>query len=167
MPSASAVACAFGNAESCWVRLGHGDTIVNVGRLLVATAVVGSGTSHALADFNRTHVFNRRWTPHARFHAASSVVTDLGWTVASLWLLCRQGTRDERELSLKIAALYPILSYAPFFIAVTMPGSELEDKPGDIPRVAGVPLNLFVAGVASGLSALGYLLARREDREPR
>src|SRR5258708_13199665 len=55
-------------------------------------------------------------------------------------------------------------SYAPFFIAVAVPGSEAEDEPGEIPRVAGVPVNLFAAGVMSGLSALGYLLARVADR---
>jgi hypothetical protein len=91
----------------------------------------------------------------------------VGWPIASLWLLRRPGTRDEQELALKIAALYPILSYAPFFIAVVVPGSEVEDEPGEIPRVAGVPVNLFAAGVMSGLSALGYLLARVDDRTSR
>jgi hypothetical protein len=140
--------------------------MTSVGRLLVTAAALGSGISHALADLNRTHVFNPRWTPHARFHAASAVVTDVGWSIASLWLLWRPGTRDERELALKIAALHPILSYAPFFIAVTAPGSEAEDEPGQIPRVAGVPANLFVAGFLSGLSAVGYLLTRIDDRTP-
>jgi hypothetical protein len=44
------------------------------------------------------------WQPgHARFHDASAVVTELGWSIASLWLLRRRGTRDQRELALKIA----------------------------------------------------------------
>ncbi|WP_157545409.1 DUF6640 family protein [Microtetraspora fusca] len=141
--------------------------MARVGRLLVTAAVLGTGISHALADLNRTHVFNPRWTPHARFHAASAIVTDLGWTIAGVWLLWRSGTRREQDLALKVAALHPIFSYAPFFVAVTLPGAEAEDKPGQIPRVAGVPVNLFVAGVASGLSALGYLLARADDRRGR
>jgi uncharacterized protein DUF6640 len=141
--------------------------MARVGRLLVAAAVLGSGVDRAWADLNRSHVFNPRWTPHARFHAASAVATDVGWSIASLWLLRRPGTRDEHQLALKIAALHPILSYAPFFIAVAVPGSEPEDEPGQIPRVARVPVNLFVAGVISGLSALGYLLARADDRTSR
>jgi hypothetical protein len=48
-----------------------------------------------------------------------------------------------------------------------VPGAEAEDEPGKLPRVAGVPTNLFAAGVVSGLSALGYLLARGEDRVSR
>ncbi|MGI5488214.1 hypothetical protein [Microtetraspora malaysiensis] len=88
----------------------------------------------------------------------------MGWSITALWLLWRPGTRREQDLALKVATLHPIFTYAPFFIAVTLPGAEAEDKPGQIPRVAGVPVNLFVAGVASGLSALGYLLARADDR---
>jgi hypothetical protein len=141
--------------------------MARVGRLLVTATVLGSGIGHALADLNRTHVFNPRWMPHARFHAASAVATDAGWSITSMWLLRRPGTRDEQELALKIAALYPILSFAPFFIAVAVPGSGAEDEPGEIPRVAGVPVNLFVAGVMSSLSALGYLLARADDRTSR
>jgi hypothetical protein len=141
--------------------------MARVGRLLVTAAVLGSGIGHALADLNRTHVFNPRWMPHARFHTASAVATNVGWAAVSLWLLRRPGTRDEQDLALKIAALYPILSYAPFFIAVAVPGSEAEDEPGEIPRVAGAPVNLFAAGVMSGLSALGYLLARVDERTSR
>ncbi|MEV5710476.1 DUF6640 family protein [Actinoallomurus sp. NPDC052274] len=133
----------------------------------MTTAALGSGISHTLADLNRTHVFNPRWTPHARFHAASAIATDVGWSIASLWLLWRPGTRHEQELALKIAALHPILSYAPFYIAVAVPGSKAEDEPGQIPRVAGIPVNLFVAGVLSGLSVLGYLLAHADDRPSR
>ena len=104
--------------------------MARVGRLLVAAAVLGSGIDRAWADLNRSHVFNPRWTPHARFHAASAVATDVGWSIASLWLLRRPGTRDERELALKIAALHPILSYAPFFIAAATPGPSLRTSPG-------------------------------------
>jgi hypothetical protein len=90
-----------------------------VGRRLVAAAVLGSGFGHAAADLDRTHVFNPGWLPHARFHAASAVATEAGWSA--------------------------------------------EDEPGQVPRVAGVPVNLLVAGVRSGLAAFGYLLTRIGD----
>ena len=137
--------------------------MARVGRLVLAAAVAGSGISHAAADLNRTHVFNPRWTPHARFHAVSAVATNVGWSIVCLWLLWRPGTPREQQVALKIAALCPVLNYGPFFIAVAVPGSEAEDEPGQAPRVAGVPVNLVAAGVMSGLSALGYLLARAAD----
>jgi hypothetical protein len=40
----------------------------------------------------------------------------------TLWLLWRRGTPCQRELALKIAALHPVLAYAPFFIAEAVPG---------------------------------------------
>jgi hypothetical protein len=73
----------------------------------------------------------------------------------------------ERELALEIAALTPVLGYAPFFLAAVIPGSAAEDEPGQVPRVAGVPVNLLVAGVMSGLAAVGYLLTRIGDPAPR
>jgi hypothetical protein len=148
-------------------RTGHAlveGMMARVGRLLVTAAVLGGGFGRAWADLNRTHVFNARWMPHARFHVASAVVTDVGWSIASLWLLWRPGSCDEQELALKVAALHPVLSYAPFFIAVAVPGAAAEDEPGQIPRVAGVPVNLFVAGVISILSMLGYSLAHADAR---
>jgi hypothetical protein len=141
--------------------------MARVGRLLVTAAILGTGPTFARFDLNRSHIFNPRWTPHARFHDASAVVTELGWSIASLWLLWRRGTSDERELALKIAALHPVLAYVPYFIADAMPGAAVEDEPGKIARVAGVPGNLVGAGVWSGLSALGYFLARGEDRTSR
>jgi hypothetical protein len=143
--------------------------MARVGRLLVTAAILGTGPGFAWFDLNRTHIFNPRWTPHARFHDVSAVVTELGWSITCLWLLWRRGTRDQRELALKIAALHPVLAFAPFFIAEAVPGAEAEDEPGKLPRVAVVDIlsdgeHLFGAGVWSGLSALGYLLARGEDR---
>jgi hypothetical protein len=154
-------------ATSSVISHGHAipeDTMARVGRLLVTAAILGSGPVFAWADLSRTHSFNPRWTPHARFHDASAVVTELGWSITSLWLLWRRGTRDQGELALKIASLHPVLAYAPFLIPEAVPGAESEDEPGKLPRVAGVPGNLFGAGVVSGLSALGYLLGRGEDR---
>ncbi len=46
---------------------------------------------------------------------------------------------------------------------MAVPGTAAEDEPGEVPRVAGVPVNLVVAGVLSGLSALGYALAQVKD----
>jgi hypothetical protein len=68
--------------------------------------------------------------PHARFHAASAVATSLGWSIASLWLLRRPGTREKQELAPKIAALCPILNYAPIFIALRSQVPRPRTSPG-------------------------------------
>lgn len=47
--------------------------MARVGRLLFTAAILGTGPSFAWFDLRRTHIFNPRWTPHARFHDASAV----------------------------------------------------------------------------------------------
>jgi hypothetical protein len=49
----------------------------------------------------------------------------------------------------------------PFFPALLTRGTAVEDVPGHLPRVAGIPINLVSASVVPALSALGYLLHRR------
>jgi hypothetical protein len=136
--------------------------VAGVGRRLVTAAVVGSAVGAVGADLNRTHAFNPQWMPHARFHSVVGVTSVVGWSLTGLWLLWRPGSPAEQELGLKVAALTPVLSYAPFFLAAVVPGAGVEDRPGDVPRVAGVPVNMLVAGVLTAVSAFGYSAARRE-----
>ncbi|MCU1606114.1 MAG: hypothetical protein JWP46_2579 [Modestobacter sp.] len=138
--------------------------MADVGRRLVAAAVAGSAVGAAGADLNRTHAFNPQWMPHARFHSVVGVTSVVGWSLTSLWLLWRPGSPAERELGLRVTALTPVLSYGPFFLALVVPGAGVEDRPGDVPRVAGVPANILVAGVLTAVSTFGYSVARREAR---
>jgi hypothetical protein len=48
----------------------------------------------------------------------------------------------------------------PFFPALAISGADVEDEPGHLPRVAGVPINLLPAGLIPVSCALGYLLHR-------
>lgn len=55
---------------------------MRISRLILSGVVAGTIFGTAGADLNRSHVANRDWPPHARFHAAA------GWgTVASTQLL--------------------------------------------------------------------------------
>ena len=55
----------------------------------------------------------------------------------------------------------PFIAWAPFFVAFATPGAEVEDEPGHLPRIAGIPLNLVPATVVPFISAIGYYLYRR------
>jgi hypothetical protein len=96
--------------------------MTGVGRRLVTAAVVSSAVGAVGADLNRTHVFNPQWMPHARFHSVAGLTSVVGWSLTGLWLLWRPGSPAERELGLRVAALTPVLSYAPFFLAAVVPG---------------------------------------------
>ena len=131
-------------------------------RLLLSGAAVGTITGTARADLNRTHVFNPVWPPHARFHGAAGWGTVAGTQLLALWLLWRPSTSAaEHELAVRNAALLPTIAWAPFFTALAIPGTAVEDQPGLLPRVGGVPLNLVPATLVPALAAVGYLLHRR------
>jgi hypothetical protein len=135
---------------------------VRVSQLVLSGAAVGTIVGTAWADLNRTHVFNPGWPPHARFHNAAGWGTVAGTQLLGLWLVWRPAaTPVERELAIKTAALLPVIAWTPFYAALATPGAAVEDEPGHLPRVAGIPLNLIPAALVPAISAIGYLLHRR------
>ena len=135
---------------------------MNTGRLVISGAAVGTVIGTGRADLNETHVFNPQWPPHARFHGAAGWGTITGTQLLALWLLWRpRSSPGEADLAVRTAALLPVLAWAPFFPALLTRGTAVEDVPGHLPRVAGIPLNLIPAALVPALSGLGYLLHRR------
>jgi hypothetical protein len=113
-------------------------------------------------DWNFTHVFNPEWPPHARFHTVAGISMTIGLCLVALWLIWRNP--PDRGASLTVAALFPISYWGSFFVAAAIPGSGVEDHPGDLPRVRGLPLNLFIAAVVVLLTIAGSVIARGASR---
>jgi hypothetical protein len=135
---------------------------MKLSRLVLSGSAVGTVVGTGRADINGTHIFNPKWPPHARFHGAAGWGTVAGSQLIALWLLWRpDGPTGDRDLSVKVAALLPTISWVPFFLALLTPGTAVEDEPGHLPRVAGVPLNLVPATLIPAVSAIGYALHRR------
>ena len=134
---------------------------MRISRLILSGAAAGTIAGTGLADLNRSHVFNPAWPPHARFHSMAGGGSIAGSQLLALWLLWRPGQdADDGETAIKIAAALSAIAWAPFFLALAMPGTAVEDEPGHLPRVAGVPLNLVPATLIPLISALGYTLHR-------
>ena len=135
---------------------------MRISRLILSGAAIGTIVGTGLADLNRSHVFNPRWPPHARFHNAAGWGSIAGSQLLALWLLWRPGQHADEgeEVVIKIAALLPAIAWAPFFLALATPGTAVEDEPGHLARIAGVPANLVPAMLIPLISALGYTLHR-------
>lgn len=116
------------------------------------------------ADLNDTHIFNDAWPPHARFHTAVLLFVSVGVSLIGLWLLWRPTAEFRSHVFL--AMLIPMLSWGSFFPALLIPGAAAEDVPGQLPRVAGLPLNLFVAAMFMLLSAAAWWLSVSSRRAP-
>jgi len=129
--------------------------------ILTFVLVVGAVVSTAV-DWNRTHLFNPAWHPHARFHDALFLALLDGTTLIMLWLLWRPSR--EPAVAVAATALYLLAVWTPFlYIEALIPGTSLLAS-ANVPvlRLGGVslPPNLAVAIVAVLLSLAGWLLAR-------
>ena len=135
---------------------------MRISRIVLTGAAVGTILGTGRADLNRTHLFNPDWPPHARFHSAAGWGTIAGSQLLALWLLWRPGRQPaEPDLATKTAALLPAIAWVPFLFALATPGTAVEDQPGHLPRIAGVPANLVPATLIPALCAFGYALHRR------
>lgn len=130
-----------------------------LGRILLTVALLSTLFGPIGADWNDTHVFNPNWPPHAKFHSAAGLFVTAGFSLIGLWLLWRISTDFLPQLL--VAAAVPLLAWGTFFLALLVPGAGVEDDPGTLPRVAGLPINVLVALVFSATAMVGYLICRR------
>ena len=110
-------------------------------RILLTVVTLAYGFATVLADFNKTHATNPKWTPHARFHVVWQISSYVGFGVLALALTWWPGPLAIERLYL-VAAMGAIV-YAAFFVAVfAMPlyGGEAYDQNGYVPFAAPVPL---------------------------
>ena len=124
-------------------RLGHG---------LLLFSILGTVAIVAIADvFNATHLFNPDWPGHARFHIGMQFTTLVLVSAASLWGLLRLD-------SPALAALAPASFWPGLFVAWAIPGTDVYAS--EHLRTIGVPINLVLAAVFLGITALGFRLSR-------
>ena len=110
-------------------------------RILLTLATAGYAFATVLADFNKTHATNPKWTPHARFHVVWQISSYAGLGLIALALIWWPGpTAVER---LYLVALMAAVVYGAFFVAVfAMPiyGGAAYDDNGYLPFAAPVPV---------------------------
>ncbi len=110
-------------------------------RILLTLATLGYGFATILADFNKTHATNPKWTPHARFHVVWQISSYAGFGLLALLLLWWPGAYALERLYL--VTIMGAIVYAAFFVAVfTMPvyGGAAYDDNGYLPFAAPMPI---------------------------
>jgi hypothetical protein len=134
-------------------------------RILLTLVTLGYGFATILADFNKTHATNPKWTPHARFHVVWQISSYAGLGLLALALVWLPGPYAFERLVL--VAVMAAIVYAAFFIAVlAMPlyGGGAYDDNGYQPFAAPVPIiakrwdvNITIFCVQVALLAAGSL----------
>ena len=110
-------------------------------RILLTLVTLGYGFVTILADFNKTHATNPKWTPHARFHVVWQINSYIGLGILALLLLWWPGPYAVERLVL--VAIMGAIVYVGFFAAVfAMPlyGGGAYDDNGYLPFAAPVPI---------------------------
>jgi|SRR5579862_406751 len=110
-------------------------------RILLTLVTLGYGFVTILADFNKTHATNPKWTPHARFHVVWQICSYAGFGLLALALLWLPGPYAMERLIL--VAVMGAIVYAAFFVAVfAMPlyGGGAYDDNGYQPFAAPLPI---------------------------
>jgi len=110
-------------------------------RVLLTLVTIGYGFLTVLADFNRTHATNPKWTPHARFHVVWQISSYVGFGLLALALTWWPGPLAAERLWLVAAMAFIV--YAAFFVAAfTMPvyGGAAYDSNGYKPFTPPVPI---------------------------
>jgi hypothetical protein len=110
-------------------------------RVLLTLTTAGWAFATILADFNKTHATNPKWTGHARFHVVWQINSYIGFGLMALALIwCPGALATER---LYLAAAMSAITYGGFFVALlAMPvyGGKVTDTNGYKSFPAPMPL---------------------------
>jgi uncharacterized membrane protein len=110
-------------------------------RILFTLMTAGWSFATVLADFNKTHATNPKWTPHARFHVVWQINSYVGFGLLAMALIWWPGTLVSERLYL--VAIIGTIVYVAFFtalFAIPVYGGATTDKNGYTPFAAPVPL---------------------------
>lgn len=139
----------------------------SAGRRILSAVAATTAVGGYLADWNRTHLFNPEWPPHAKFHDAQTIALGSLLGCGGLFFLWRRGS--DPELDLALGAFLPATFWVAQGASYAFPGAAGLDAefPEKVPTIAGVRASEWMAtSLMLLLGAGGYLLARRICAEP-
>jgi len=141
-------------------------TAWTLARLMLTVTAAYGGIGSYIADWNRTHIHNPDWPPHAKFHNAQSMSLGAALmiiTVASMW---RRPSLSKGDL--RISAALASTYCATQISALLYPGTALIDPPttkkGPQAVIAAVLVAANIAAYAIGARALTDRSKSRRSR---
>jgi hypothetical protein len=133
------------------------------GRWLLSGVAIATAVGGYLTDWNRTHLFNPRWTAHAKFHDAQTILQGSLSGGSALILLRR--TSGDRQLQLRVATGILAMFWLSMAGSILFPNTAQADPDfADlIPRIGGIEIGPTAVSVVMLLViGAGYYLERRQ-----
>ncbi len=139
----------------------------NFGRYIISLVLIVGAVSSVMVDFNKTHIYNPAWPPHAVFHDVA-MLNLLVWTsLIALWLMWRKSS--EPAIGLRAATLIILSFWSAFFYGTTLvPTSSLQATPNEkIPMLDGFPIypNAAFAFLFVVVALVGYRIGMAEIKK--
>ncbi|KAJ5095998.1 hypothetical protein NUU61_005354 [Penicillium alfredii] len=97
----------------------------SLGRALITIAAISNVISPFLADFNHTHIYNPRWTGHAKYHTGQTLSFGVLLGISTLYYTWKE-PRGKPE-SLWVAAWLGTMYWVTSLSAVLYPNTKAVD----------------------------------------
>lgn len=131
--------------------------------LIILVAVVTLIGPYA-ADWNKTHIYNPRWPPHAKFHNAQTMLLGTFLALGTLWYVLKSA-KDEnyKKNNLNVATYLALGYWLTQSTAILFPGAGFTDPEfGSIPKFIGIPAQLLFDIPMFILLSIAYYLINKE-----
>jgi len=135
---------------------------MKAGRTLLTSVAVLTAAGGFFADLNKTHMFNPRWTPHARFHDAMTILMACILGTTATCLLTER--IDKAGGNLEMGTLLPAISWISLAGSFAFPGAEgIEAEfPEKVKKAGPLVLNEgFVSALMLSLLLTGYVVEKK------
>ncbi len=132
-------------------------------RLIFTALGIFIAVGSHLADFNKTHSFNPRWTPHAKFHGGQTLMFSILLPALTIFFAWRR-TTDRLTTVLAVsgfAAVYWVTQAG----AILYPGTAAVDPEfvTSWSYVLGLPLQTYIEIFCLFLTGVAAWLALKKD----
>ena len=123
-----------------------------LGKAMITAVAVAAPVGAVVADWNRTHLYNPTWSPHAKFHDAQTIAVAAELAAVSVWQLW--GRRGLTPGRLRWAVLTAAMYWSSQALAALFPNTALADGADEPRTIIGIPVNQLTAQAFVLLPAL-------------
>jgi hypothetical protein len=134
---------------------------ISTGKILISLVALWAAFGSYIFDWNKTHIFNPNWPPHAKFHNAQDMLLGTMMGLLALWILW--AGKGEKFTMLRITVLLSSFYWLTQFGALFFPGTALTDPEFAYPGQP--PAQLIVDVVMISILTIGYLLELKKLKQ--
>lgn len=127
---------------------------LSTGKILITLVAIWAAFGSYIFDWNKTHIYNPNWPPHAKFHNAQTMLLGTVIGLLSLWIIWYQ--KMDTLYKLRMAAILASFYWITQAGAITFPGTALVDP--EFAHSGQAPAQLIVDVVMLTMLAIGYYL---------